>query len=956
MKRALALTASLAALLVAAPALALAPAAPAAQTQAKAPAGAIAPIEYTQRTLPNGLRVFAIRDTSTPNVSVQVWYDVGSKDDPAGRSGFAHLFEHLMFKQTRNLANEQFDRLTEDVGGFNNASTYDDFTNYYEVVPANHLQRILWAEAERMGNLVVDEAVFKSERDVVKEELRQRILAQPYGKLFGLMYPEISFDTSPYGRPGIGSIENLDAATVEDVRAFHATYYRPDNAVLLVAGNFDPAELDKWVDQYFGPLKKPDAPLPRVTALEGPRKGPKLWTAYEPNTPLPAVVISYPFPAGDSPDMPALIVADAIMSKGESSRLYQSLVYDQQIATEAFTALEQRQQPGSYAVGSIMAEGKTAEAGEAALRAQVAKLRDAPVTAAELSEAKNQLVTDALRERETVDGKADALGRAVLISGDPAAANRLLGQIQAVTAADVQRVAKKYLQDETRAVILYNSDAAKPADAKPVPGTAPTVVAKALVPPKNIEIIKPAPEGERVAPPKPGADVKINLPAPSERTLANGLRVVVSQDHDLPLVSADLVIGSGGAADPAGRPGVASMSATLLTKGTKTRSATQIAQAVESLGGELGADASYDGSSVGLSVKSDQLEPGLGIFADVARNPVFAPDELERERQQALNNLQVALSDPATLASYAAARAVFGDAPYGRIMTGTETSLKAMGRDDVSGFHQTWFRPDNATLVLAGDLTPEQGFALAQKLFGDWKAPAAAMPAVASPAGQPKPPRVILIDLPEAGQAAVAVARRGIKRKDERYYPAAVANNVLGGGYSAWLNQEIRIKRGLSYGARSTLSGRRDVGPIVASAQTKNESADQVVDLIAAQMTRLGAASVGADELKARQSVLVGGFGRTLETTDGQAGLLGGLALLQIDLSELGRYVDKVQAVNADQVKTVGGELFDPAPASIVVVGDAKKIPPALKAKYPQMEVIPVGELDLDSPTLRKAK
>jgi zinc protease len=237
-------------------------------------APAIAPIQYQTRTLANGLRVYAIRDTDTANVSVQVWYDVGSKDDPRGRSGFAHLFEHMMFKASRNLVAEQFDRLTEDVGGFNNASTNDDYTNYYEVVPANHLQRLLWAEAERMGSLVVEPGFFNSERDVVKEELRSRVLAAPYGRLFYLYLPMISYDVHPYARPGIGSIADLDAATIDDVRAFHATYYRPDNAVLVVAGNFDPAQLDRWVDQYRRQFRSgPARPLGRPVFRADPASG-----------------------------------------------------------------------------------------------------------------------------------------------------------------------------------------------------------------------------------------------------------------------------------------------------------------------------------------------------------------------------------------------------------------------------------------------------------------------------------------------------------------------------------------------------------------------------------------------------------------------------------------------------------------------------------------------------------
>lgn len=253
----------------------------------------VAPLAYTMRTLENGLRVYAMPDPNTANVSVQVWYDVGSVDDPEGRSGFAHLFEHIMFKSTRNMPEQFFDRLTEDVGGFNNASTYDDFTNYYEVVPANHLERVLWAEADRMGSLVVNEESFASERNVVKEELRQRVLASPYGRLFYFYLNQANYDVHPYGRPGIGSIEDLDAATVEDVRAFHATYYRPDNAVLVVAGNFDQAQLDRWIDRYFGDIARPSRAIPRDYPAEPARTQPRDYTVYAPNVPLPAVMISY---------------------------------------------------------------------------------------------------------------------------------------------------------------------------------------------------------------------------------------------------------------------------------------------------------------------------------------------------------------------------------------------------------------------------------------------------------------------------------------------------------------------------------------------------------------------------------------------------------------------------------------------------------------------------------------
>jgi zinc protease len=310
------------ALALSASALAQAALAQSAPAAASAKAGVeVPPIGFKTRTLPNGMKVFYSLDRTTPNVTVQVWYGVGSKDDPNGRSGFAHLFEHLMFKATRDLPSEQFDRMTEDVGGFNNASTWDDFTNYYEVVPANHLERLLWAEASRLGTLVVDEATFMSERDVVKEELRLRVLSDPYGRFFRIVIPSASFSKHPYKRPGIGSIEDLDAATIDDVLAFHETYYRPDNAALIVVGNFDEAQLNAWVDQYFGPLKTPSKPLPRVTVKEPPRTGAKTVTSYAPNVPLPAIAITWQGVAASDPDSAALTVLDAILSGGKSSQI-----------------------------------------------------------------------------------------------------------------------------------------------------------------------------------------------------------------------------------------------------------------------------------------------------------------------------------------------------------------------------------------------------------------------------------------------------------------------------------------------------------------------------------------------------------------------------------------------------------------------------------------------------------
>jgi zinc protease len=911
------------------------------------------PLKFTERTLANGLRVYAMPDTNTANVSVQVWYDVGSKDDPIGRSGFAHLFEHIMFKATRNMPAEMLDRLTEDVGGFNNASTGDDFTNYFEVVPANHLERVLWAEADRMGSLVVNEAIFQSERDVVKEEFRQRTLASPYGKLFGLYLAQTNFTVHPYGRPGIGSIKDLNAATIADVRAFHATYYRPDNAVLVVSGNFDPAQLDKWIDRYFRPIVTPKRAIPRVTVKEPARTDPRECTVYEPNTPLPAVSISYPSPDALSPDQAALSVLDAILSKGESSRLYQSMVYTQQVATAVFTSYEATRDAGAYSLIAILSEGKSAEDGLKSLMAEIARVRDGAVTGAELDEAKNELVSETLRGRETAFGRATELANSVIRYRDGKYADKLLNEIQTVTAEDVQRVARAVLDDSKRVTIHYLPEEAKPPGAKSdAIASAATIQAQRLdIPQNEIATYLLAAEEERAKPPAPTAPVAAKLPAPPERTLANGLRVIIAPKRGLPLISAEVRVLSGSSGDPAGKGGLASLATDLLTKGTKTRSATDIARQIESLGATLSASAGVDSSGVSLETRSDRIVDAFTIMADVVRNPAYAAAEVERQRRQMLDGLQVNLRQPGTVAGYALTRLLFGSGPYGSVAS--LTSVASIKPEDTSAFHAAHWRPDNALLVISGDVSPEDGFKLADRFFGDWAKPSkplAAEPDVAHFAGAR---RDIVIDLPKSGQAAVGFGMRGVARSDPDYFPALVINSVLGGGFSARLNQEIRIKRGLSYGARSNLPQQLAPGPIIALAQTRNEAAVQVVELMEQELVKLGGTDAPAAEIEARKANLIGSFGRDVETASGLSGELALLATFSLPLDKLQSYVADVQSVTARQAKAVAARLYDPKKATMVVVGDGAVFFEALKKKRANAERISIDKLNLDSATLK---
>ena len=937
----------LAALLLAGPSIHALPA-------AAQKAAAIPQLNYTERKLANGLRVYALRDTSSPNVSVQVWYDVGSKDDPRGRSGFAHLFEHLMFKATRNMVPEQMDRMTEDVGGFNNASTADDYTNYYETVPANHLQRLLWAEADRMGSLVVDDANFKPERDVVKEELRTG-LARPYGRLFSHYLPMVSYQRHPYARPGIGSIEELDAATIDDVRAFHATYYRPDNAVLVVSGNFDPADLNRWIDSYFAPIKRPAGAIPRVTMAEPARTAARAYTVTEPNTPLPALVMSFLLPPAKSPDMPALEMLQAVMASGDSSRFNQALIRTR-LASDASVYIDDKQGTGLMAPYAILAGRKTVPEVEAVLRRELTRLATQPVTAAELTEARNELLTSALKERETVEGKGDLLAIGVIIEGDPRAADKRLAALAKVTPADVQRVAKKYLDLNSAVTIRYLPAASGvTASSGDKISLAPSVVTTPLTAPAGITVVQPASEAERVRPPEPATPVAVNVPQPVTAKLANGLTVITVPRTNLPLVSASLVSLGGSTADPEGKAGLNRLTANLLTKGTATRSADQIAASVEALGGQLAASAGSEGMTLDLTVRTANLAPALGIMADVAANAAFAPDEVERARGQAVDDATLALQNPGALSRIAAARAVFGNGADGLPAGGTPTTLAAIGRPDVVAAAGRSLRPETSVLVLSGDISPAQAQSLATQAFGSWRAASPLAAAVERPgAGEaPLKGKVIVIDMPGSSQAAVAVAKETLTRADPRYYQAMIANAVLGGGYSARLNREIRIKRGLSYGANSGLSAGRKAGAVVAAVQTKNASAPEVLGLILDEMKRLGAEPIPLAELGTRQAFITGGFGRQLETVEGLGDIVASYVQSGVDPAEIGRYMTSVRAVTPAQAGEAARSLLAPAGTTTVIVGDAKLFADDLRKRFGEVTVIPLPQLSLDKPGLR---
>jgi zinc protease len=454
-------------------------------------------------------------------------------------------------------------------------------------------------------------------------------------------------------------------------------------------------------------------------------------------------------------------------------------------------------------------------------------------------------------------------------------------------------------------------------------------------------------------PPAAGPAPKLVVPMPASQTLANGLRVISVHRGGLPLVTAELVLRSGGEMDPASLAGLSELTANLLSKGAAGQTAPQIAASAEALGGSLNAEADWDQSAVGITVTTPKLAPALGLLAEVVRHPDFSEAELQRAKAQAVDDLQLLLSRPTSLASLAAARSVFGSGAYGHSRSGTPASIARISRADVQQLHATLYRPDNAILVLTGDVTPAQARELAHASFGDWKKPAIPLPARPAGAAASQLPRVLLIDQHGAGQAGVVVAHAAPPRSDPGYYVGTLANAVLGGSYSARLNEEIRIKRGLSYGASSQLMPMANAGLWLAAAQTKNPSAAQVVNLMLGQFSRLGSSPVAATELAARKATLIGAYGRSLETTRGLAARVAELAVHDVDLQQVGKYIEQVQAVTPKQIRAYAHSHLAADGSRVVVVGDTAQFAAAIRKQYPKAALMEATALDLDSPSLQ---
>jgi zinc protease len=456
-------------------------------------------------------------------------------------------------------------------------------------------------------------------------------------------------------------------------------------------------------------------------------------------------------------------------------------------------------------------------------------------------------------------------------------------------------------------------------------------------------------------PPAPSAPHEVTFSQPKETKLANGLRVVVVERPGLPLLAVELIVRSGAEVDAKDIAGTASMTGSLLTRGTETMSAPEIATAIESLGGTIDSGAHWERSSATVVVMSDKAEPALRILSDVVLHPTFKQEEIDRLKNQTLDGLRVALRQPGALSQFVAGRVIFGDAPYGHSHTGTMESVQAIKRDDIVKLYQTYYVPENAALILSGNLTLEQGKKYAEQFFGEWKGTMPPAREQASSSGPEWKPSNVVIDMAEAGQAAVSVARPGLKRSAPDYYAGVVANAALGTGFVSRLNREIRIKRGLSYGARSSLDARREVGPFMATAQTKNQSAAEVANLMQVELKRMKSEPVQGEELKSRQAVITGAYARQLETNGGFVGKISAMITNDLPLDTLNKFIPSINAVTSADVTAFAAKYFD-TPPSLIIIGKASDFMEPLKKDFPEVKVIPIPQLDLNRADLTKAK
>lgn len=892
------------------------------------------PIKYNEYTLKNGLRVIMHEDKSTPIVAVNVFYHVGSKNEAVGRTGFAHLFEHMMFQGSKNYADGYLGAIDE-VGGNVNGTTDQDRTYYYEVVPSNFLERSLYLEADRMGGLLdaLTQEKLDNQRDVVKNERRQRVDNQPYGtageRIGEIMYPK----GHPYNWSVIGSMADLSAASMDDVKGFFRQYYTPNNAVLVLAGDYDEKQARAWVEKYFGSIAR-GADITRPNVPE-PQLNGEIRKTYEEVVPLPRVTMVWHSVPQFSADEAALDILGNILSSGRGSRLQSNLVYGKEIAQQIGAGNNTSEIAGLFQITALAKPTKSLDDIEKEINLEIERIKKEAPTQEEMTRAVNGYEAGTIFRLQTVLGKGGQLSSYAAYLGKPDYFQTDLDRYRKVTPADVQRVANKYLT-ANRLVMNF----------VPGKGGMPKMNAEANRPTSTKEKKKDsAKSAEQMAMlPKPAADPKVSLPPIEKSKLSNGLEVWTVRQTELPIVSMNLVLKSGGTLDPTDKSGVSSFTATMINQGTTTRSAIDIANGLQSIGASVGAGAGWDSTNVSMQSLTKNLDQALNIFADVVVNPAFPNTELETIRRRALVGFQQRKANPTAVSDVVYNKVLYGTQPYSRQLGGDEASVKAMTRDDLVKFYTANYRPNNSILIVVGDVDQKTLMPKLEKAFAGWKAGDISATAMMPREEMMGKAGIYIVDKPNAAQSSVAIGQVGVERGSPDYFPLQVMNSILGGSGSARLFMNLREDKGYTYGAYSRFAFRRGAGPFTASAEIQTGSTkESVVEFLKELNGIRGAIPISATELETNKQSLIRRFPSGFETVGQISNQLSNLVIYGLPDSYFNDYITKVNAVTVADVSRVANKYLTPDKMAIVIVGDRKVIEPGLK----QLE-LPIVFLDTE--------
>ena len=914
---------------------------------AKAPASLAVDIPYEQFTLPNGLRVIVHTDRKAPIVAVNIWYHVGSKDETPGRTGFAHLFEHLMFQGSENYRDEFFGPF-ERVGATDqNGTTNTDRTNYFQNVPTTALDMALWMESDRMGHFLgaVDQALLDEQRGVVQNEKRQGE-NQPYGVLREPLSKALFPKGHPYSWTTIGSMNDLNAASLEDVKSWFRRAYGPNNAVLVLAGDIDLATAKAKAAQYFGDIPAaPDFTQPAVDIAPMKADSRLVLTDKVPQVSWNRV---WNVAQTGAPEEEDLDLFAQVLGGSGSSRLDRRLVHEEKLVDSVSASYYGQQLSGRFSISAAVKQGVDPKKVEAIIDEELKKLLAEGPTAEELAQAKIAFKSGFIRQIERIGGfggKADVLASCAVFQNDPGCFRKSLANIEKATAASVKAAGNKWLNNGSLFAIVEPGER-KPAAEEPS-------VARSAAPPAGTADKKyktlPAGVDRSQGVPKTESFPDLSFPALQRATLSNGLNVVLASRPGIPVVQMNMLFGGGYSTDAGKKLGTASFAANMLTQGAGDYDALAFAAKQESLGANIGSGAGLDGASASLSAIKEKLEPSLALYAQMLRAPRFDAKEIERVRAQWLATIKQEKVQPQGVVNRVLPGLMYGAGhPYAipSSGTGTEADIAALTRDDLLAYQNAYIRPDGATLVVTGDTTLAEIVPLLEKHLGDWKGVGAkpAAPAVATVA-LPKKPRVFLIDQPGSVQANIFAGQLMPSSRDPNAIDLDVANGVFGGTFTSRLNMNLRENKRWSYGARSGLQGAQGPRPWIASAGVQIDKTAESMAEMDREIREFasGARPTTPDELVKIQNSFTLRLPGSLETNGALSGSVA-------DIVRYGRADDyvlqrsaRIKSITLGDVQRAAAGI-QPDALTWVVVGDLSKI----KDKIAALNIGPITVLDND--------